>query len=119
MPNRAYTGQPAPSQLVGGPNGDDISASNPLSTADQPYTGIRYVDISSTDYTVVQVGGKWPRGLDVGQGGTLKIDVIDPDGSTTNTITLAGVPDGYRLPASVIRKIYKTGTSAASMMLGW
>ena len=75
-----------------------------------PATGAVIIDLSSTDQSFPRP----LRGISIGVAGDLKIDTIEDYGVTIPAACLAiGIQH-----AITIKKIYKTGTTATSLV-GW
>lgn len=77
---------------------------------DSPAANAAAVDLSSTDATIAPPS----RGIYVSGAGDVKVDLV---GGQTG-ITFAAVPAGSILPVQV-SKIYKTGSTATSMVVLW
>ena len=68
------------------------------------------MDLSSTDWTPSSAFGTEARALKVGTGGNIKVDA-----ATYGTGVTLAVLDGELLPVRVT-KVYKTGTTAATIV---
>lgn len=80
----------------------------------KPIIGGESVDISSTDHSCTQN----TRGLYVGGTGNVKVDLIGEQNVGTDAVTFTDVAAGTLLPIRC-SKVYKTGTTATSMLALW
>ena len=71
------------------------------------------VDISSTDHTATMTNCRY---IMVTTAGNVKVDYTKGDGSTTGTVTV-GAAVGIPCWVANVTKVYKTGTTAAGLVL--
>lgn len=80
-------------------------------TSDEPFQGGVLVTPDDTNPLPVQARGLW-----VGVGGTLRVDLFIADGSTTATVNTTC--DGGLFPF-VVAKVHATGTTASQIVAGY
>lgn len=81
-------------------------------TSDEPFNG--GAQVSPNDSTNLSPAPA--RGLWIGVGGTLKVDIYDPTGNATTTVQTTC--DGGLFPFLVV-KVWNTGTSASQILAGY
>jgi hypothetical protein len=88
-----------------------------LRTASEPWTGLEAVDLSTTDALYTSVTG-WPRSIRITGAGNVKVDCKKGDGAA-NAGLVIGVTDFDQLDLSCVTKIYKIGTTATGLFVGF
>ena len=81
-------------------------------TTSEPYSGGKQITPSDAVGVTARHRSLW-----IGAGGTLKVDVLDEDGTTVNTIATT-VATGTVFPYRVL-KVYATGTTATGIATGY
>lgn len=81
-------------------------------TSSEPFSGGKQITPSDSVAVTARHRALW-----IGTGGTLKVDVLDEDGTTHNTIVTT-VGDGSVFPFRVLL-VWATGTTATGIATGY
>jgi hypothetical protein len=88
-----------------------------LRTASEPWSGLETVDLSSADAVYTSATG-WPRSIRATAAGNVKVDCLKGDGTAQTGLVIA-VTDFENLPLSHVTKIWKVGTTATGLFVGF
>lgn len=80
----------------------------------RPIDNAEEIDVSGSDWTNPTYTNP-ARGLWIGTGGDVKLDITNEDGDVRATVTLKNLPTGYLLPVFT-NKVYTSGTGASNIV---